>query len=380
MKVDLSLGEILDNFDSKRVPVTASQRIAGPYPYYGASGIVDWVDGFLFEGDYLLIAEDGENLRSRSTPVAFLAKGQFWVNNHAHVVRGKPGVADTRFLAYLLAVTDISGYLTGSTQPKLSQASMNSIRVRLPSFAEQQAISEVLGALDDKIAANTELIATCLGLSRALHARVLQQEATSDTLYTEVASVGGGATPSTKRPEYWDGDVPWAVPSDITALGAPYLDDTPRHITAEGFAACSSPLYPVGSILMTSRATIGAFAVNQVPTAVNQGFIVVTPHEDTHRWWLLHEMERRVPEYLNRANGATFLELPRGVFKTMHFDLPDTQVLEQFHQQVDPIHARALAASRESRTLAELRDTLLPALMDGTIKVKDAVASAEEVL
>ena len=97
-----TLGELTDNFDSLRVPVKQSDRRPGPYAYYGASGVVDHVNGFLFDGQYLLIAEDGENLKTRTTPIAFLANGKFWVNNHAHIVRGNSN-ADTRFLMYALA-------------------------------------------------------------------------------------------------------------------------------------------------------------------------------------------------------------------------------------------------------------------------------------
>lgn len=104
-----SLGELTDNFDAIRVPVKEVDRRPGPYPYYGASGVVDHVDQYLFEGEYLLIAEDGENLRTRSTPIAFLARGKFWVNNHAHIAQGNRE-ANTRFLMYALAATDISGY------------------------------------------------------------------------------------------------------------------------------------------------------------------------------------------------------------------------------------------------------------------------------
>ncbi len=114
------LGDLTENFDSIRVPIKRADRRRGPSPYYGASGVVDYVDGFLFDGEFLLIAEDGENLRTRSTPIAFLARGKFWVNNHAHIIRGNDN-ADTRFLMYVLRTTNISGYLTGSTMPKLTQ-------------------------------------------------------------------------------------------------------------------------------------------------------------------------------------------------------------------------------------------------------------------
>src|SRR5437660_6626324 len=124
-------GELTENYDSLRVPVKEADRRAGPYPYYGASGVVDYVDDYLFDGEYLLIAEDGENLRTSNTPVAFLARGRFWVNNHAHIVRGNDQ-ADTRYLMYALQATDVTGYLTGSTMPKLTQGSLNRIAVAVP--------------------------------------------------------------------------------------------------------------------------------------------------------------------------------------------------------------------------------------------------------
>ena len=162
-----TLGELTDNFDALRIPVRQKERQPGPYPYYGASGIVDHVNGFLFDGQYLLIAEDGENLRTRTTPIAFLANGKFWVNNHAHIVRGN-GNADTRFLMYALAGLDISGYLTGSTMPKLTQGTMNRIALLTPPLPEQRAIAHVLGTLDDKIELNRRMNETLEEMARAL--------------------------------------------------------------------------------------------------------------------------------------------------------------------------------------------------------------------
>jgi type I restriction enzyme S subunit len=162
-----TLGELTENFDGVRVPVKEADRRAGPYPYYGASGVVDHVDAFLFDGEYLLIAEDGENLRTRNTPVAFMARGKFWVNNHAHIVRGN-SEADTRFLMYSLAATDISGYLTGSTIPKLTQGNMNRIPLLTPPLADQRAIAHILGTLDDKIELNRRMGETLSTMARAL--------------------------------------------------------------------------------------------------------------------------------------------------------------------------------------------------------------------
>jgi type I restriction enzyme S subunit len=128
---------------------------------------VDYVDNYLFDGEYLLIAEDGENLRTRKTPVAFLARGKFWVNNHAHIVRGN-SETDTRFLMYALSAADISGYLTGSAMPKLTQGNMNRIPVLTPPLPEQRAIARILGVLDDKIEANRRMNETLEAIAREL--------------------------------------------------------------------------------------------------------------------------------------------------------------------------------------------------------------------
>lgn len=167
------LGDVTECFDNLRRPIKGAERIPGPYPYYGASGVVDYVDGYVIDGDYLLLAEDGENLRSRSTPIAFIAKGKSWVNNHAHILRGKT-YEDTKYLEYVLSRTDISPYITGSTMPKLNQRVMNRIEIAWPPESERNRIAEILGSIDDKIEANSRLIET---LTKLVDARVAEAHA-----------------------------------------------------------------------------------------------------------------------------------------------------------------------------------------------------------
>ena len=201
----------------------------------------------------------------------------------------------------------------------------------------------------------------------------------SDSTFEQVCEVGGGGTPKTGESSFWGGGVPWATPTDVTALSGPYLGSTARTITLEGLDACSSPLYPAGSILMTSRATIGAFAIASVPMAVNQGFIVVNPRDARLRYWFFHEMRDRVDEFISHANGATFLELSRGNFKRLPLRLASESVMTNFCERAEALHASAAAALVESRLLARTRDELLPLLMSGQLRVKDAEAVAESV-
>ena len=120
------LGDLIINHDNKRIPLSARQRenIEKKYPYYGAQGNIDYVADYLFEGKYLLIAEDGENLRSRKQPIATIVEGKFWVNNHAHIVTSNE-LSNLEFLCFWLNSNDISEYITGSAQPKLNQNNMN---------------------------------------------------------------------------------------------------------------------------------------------------------------------------------------------------------------------------------------------------------------
>ena len=137
------LGEVAENLDNLRRPVTGNNRVAGEYPYYGASGIVDYVDNYIFDGDYLLISEDGANLTARKTPIAFSISGKNWVNNHAHVLKFETYV-ERKFVEYYLNNLDISEYVSGAAQPKLNQANLNRIPIPLPSLSVQSRIVEIL--------------------------------------------------------------------------------------------------------------------------------------------------------------------------------------------------------------------------------------------
>ena len=147
------LGEITDNLDGKRKPVKSSDRqnLQGQYPYYGASGIIDYVNEYIFDGEFLLISEDGANLVVRKTPIAFVATGKFWVNNHAHIVNAKAKVTTNRFLEYALSNTDISNFITGSAQPKLSQGKLNEIQIPIPPLPEQEKIVAYLDTIFAKL-------------------------------------------------------------------------------------------------------------------------------------------------------------------------------------------------------------------------------------
>jgi len=136
---ETTVEKLSTNLDSKRVPITKSDRKSGKYPYYGASGIVDYVGDFIFEGDTLLVSEDGANLLARSTPIAFSVSGKYWVNNHAHILKFE-NMATQRFVEFYLTSITLDEYIRGAAQPKLTQKALNSIPIPIPKLVDGQAM------------------------------------------------------------------------------------------------------------------------------------------------------------------------------------------------------------------------------------------------
>lgn len=147
----VKLGDVCEILDSKRIPITASNRQPGPYPYYGANGIQDYVADYIFDDELVLLAEDGGNFGSKEKPIAYRVSGKCWVNNHAHVLKPKPGV-DVDYLCYSIMFYDVSGLVNGATRQKLTQADMRKMEIFLPPLDEQRRIAAVLDKVSDLIA------------------------------------------------------------------------------------------------------------------------------------------------------------------------------------------------------------------------------------
>ena len=402
----VTLGELTENFDAIRVPVKESDRKPGPYPYYGASGVVDRVDGFLFDGQYLLIAEDGENLRTRATPIAFLADGRFWVNNHAHIVRGNHH-ADTRFLNYALSNLDISGYLTGSTMPKLTQRNMNQILLTVPPLPEQRAIANVLGTLDDKIELNRRMNQTLEEMARAIFQDwfvdfgptrakkegldpylppelwdLFPDELVDSELgevpdgwkggvFSDCVEILSGGTPRTSVPEYWGGNVLWYTPKDAPDLSDIFVLTTERSITMAGVTNSSTQVLPVGTTVISARGTVGRLACLGLPMAMNQtcyGIRGASGYPDYFTYW---NVRNTVQDLQARTHGTVFDTITRDTFKIAESILAPPQLAQAYEECIYPLMARILGNAFESFRLTGLRDTLLPRLISGEMNSGD---------
>lgn len=164
-----TVSEVAQFLNNKRIPLKSLDRDKrkGCYPYYGASGIVDYIDDFIFDGTYLLISEDGENLRSRNTPIAFKAYGKFWVNNHAHILEEKEeGILD--YLESYFSTLNLAPYITGAVQPKLNKANLDAIEIPIPPKKERLQINSQINGLNKKISINRQINQTLEQMAQAL--------------------------------------------------------------------------------------------------------------------------------------------------------------------------------------------------------------------
>ncbi|GAA3880451.1 restriction endonuclease subunit S [Tessaracoccus defluvii] len=358
----VALGDVSLNLDAKRVPVRASFRRPGPYPYYGASGIVDWVSDFLFEGRHLLVAEDGENLRSRSTPIAFLADGQFWVNNHAHVLTARPGVSDIRYLCYQLQLIDVTGYLTGSAQPKLNRSALDSIQIWLPDLATQTAIADVLGALDDKIAVNERANSIASALSQSLLARAsasvpsvpLGQLAVVPR--RTVTPVPGGVW-HFSLPAFDDGEVP-KLEDGTDIKSAKQRLDRPSVLLSK-----LNPRIP--------RVWDAAKIPEMHPAVASTEFIVLEPRSgSTAELAAVLRMPATVDGLQSLARGTSGSHQRVSPADAMALEVPDvTQLPAELRRTLTDLATASASRRTESGRLAATRDALLPELMSGRLTV-----------
>jgi type I restriction enzyme S subunit len=384
-----TLGNLTDNFDFRRVPIKESERQAGSYPYYGASGVIDYVSEYIFDGEYLLIAEDGENLRTRATPIAFIAGGKFWVNNHAHVVRGN-GSADTRFIMYALLVANIDAFLTGTTVPKLSQESMTAIPLPFPSLAEQKSISKILSDLDSRIELNHRMNKTLEAIGRAIFNHWFTDFEFPNKDGGPYKSSGGRMVNHElgKVPAGWKmvnlGEVAENPRRGILPIkirrGTPYigLEHMPRRNIAlsewiDGASVVSNKFeFLQGEILFGKlRPYFHKVGVAPVNGVCSTDILVIAPKSP--EWYGLvlgHVSSDEFVRYTDAVSTGT--KMPRSNWKEMsryEVAIPPISLAKAFGVRIAPLIQKIRENVLQSRKLSEIRDSLLPRLMSGRIRV-----------
>lgn len=280
MKVEWKkLGDVCEILDYKRKPVSKSNRNFGKYPYYGANGVQDFVDDYIFDGTFLLMGEDGSVINKDNSPVLHWATGKIWVNNHAHILQENNN-AILRFLYYALQCIDVSDIIRG-VPPKINQANMRNLKIPVPTLAEQARIVGILDTFSASIENLKEQIAQRRKQYEHYRNKLLDLEGKEGVEMKQIKNVfdtRNGYTPSTNNPKFWDnGTLPWFKMEDIRDNGR-ILNDSILHITPQ--AVKGKGLFKANSIILATSATIGEHALITVEHLSNQRFTNFYPKKD----------------------------------------------------------------------------------------------------
>lgn len=417
-------GTIVNFLNAKRKPLSSKEREnkSGIYPYYGASDIVDYIDEYIFNGTYLLISEDGENLKSRKTPIAFIANGKFWVNNHAHIVEGKDDET-IDYLKYYFSQLDLSPYITGAVQPKLSKGVLEKIEIDFPSYEIRKSINQILGLLDDKIQLNTQTNQTLEQIAQAIFkswfvdfdpvrakAQALSEgKSEHEANLAAMSVISGKAIEDLSQTEYqelWEiadafpselvenaefGEVPkgW----EISTIGESYnviMGQSPsgetyneqgngtlfyqgraefgwRFPTPRLFTTNPKRMAKSNDILMSVRAPVGDLNVALENCCIGRGLCALS-HKSGEFSFGFYQMKnlKSVLDVFN-GEGTVFGSINQKDLKSIPVLNPHQEIIALFNKFIFDIDNKIKNNVKENQQLEKIRDLLLPKLLSGEL-------------
>ena len=376
------------------------------------------MDNFIFDGEYLLVAEDGENLRSRKTPIAFIAKGKFWVNNHAHILQGNEK-SNTKFLCYALESKNISGYITGTTIPKLSRGNLDEILVSVPSLKEQKAIVDIIDTLDRKIELNKKTNETLEEIAKALFKSWFvdfdpvraKAEGRSTGLPDEISDLFPDSFEDSELgviPKGWGikslpnifdflegpGIRNWQYTNDETGIrfinircinnGDLNVETSNRITEEEALGKYKHFALLEDDIVVSTSGTLGKYAIvrkEHLPLNLNTSVIRFRPIENQSTFSFLYGfIENKLQYELEiRASGSVQRNFGPMHLREIELLLPNINLLKVHEKYVEDLFKKRKLNLGENNLLSNLRDTLLPKLISGELRIPDAKKMIEEV-
>ena len=367
------LGDVIELFDSQRVPLNSRERQEreGEYPYYGAQGVIDHIDGYIFDGRYILVAEDGENLNSKKLPLALFATGKFWVNNHAHILRGKSGVADDTFLLACLNNADIKPFVTGAAQPKLSQANMRLIEIPLPPLLVQRRIAGILSAYDELMENSQRRIRLLEAMARALYRECIREAGESASakgiLETDCWTfISANVSPYSGTKRYY-------ATADIEGLaihgaGIDYtFAEKPSRAQKQPtpFSVWFARMKDTYKIAWYSDVNSQS-AYSSVLSSGFAGFQPVEPLYFPLLFLTVSSKDFHAQKDLF-CTGATQMSLTNEGLSRIEVPAPSKQAARQLGEQALPLLNQMLVLQLRIQNLRRTRDLLLPRLLSGRV-------------
>lgn len=362
------LEEVCEILDNKRVPISSKNRIRGIYPYYGASGIVDYIDKYIFDEELVLIGEDGAKWGAFENS-AFIAEGKYWVNNHAHILKPNNEILINKFLVYFLNYSNLEKYITGATVKKLNQQKLKQIEIPLPPLEEQMRIVKILDLAFEKIDTSVELLKANLANLDELAQSVLdrtfnplgdsadstestQNPSTHDTqspyplpqhwewkTLGEIGDIITGSTPSKNNPKFYGNDYPLFKPSD---LGSGNTIKASDNLSKLGFE--SARKLPKNTLLVVCiGASIGKIGLSGIIGSCNQQINAIIPSPNVLSKYLFFVCHSKYFQSILKKNASqtTLPIINKTEFSKLEIPLPkDIKEQEQIAMHLDSVFGK----------------------------------------
>ena len=376
------LSDLCEILDAKRKPLSALQRAKkqGIYPYYGAQGIIDHLDEYLLDGEYLLVAEDGANLETRNQPIANIAKGKIWVNNHAHVL-GSNGKCPLNLLGFILNNMNISPYVTGCAQPKLNQENLRNIEIELPSHID--SIASILSSLDRKIELNNKINADLEEMAQAIFKNwFVDFEPFKDGKFvdSELGMIPEGWKVGTLGDITKNKSAKVKGKNDVKVLSPVTTGElvlSEEYFTKQVFSSSIAKYKIVNKgdfAYNPARVNIGSLGRNEFDFdgCVSPVYVVFSVLEGYENYFdLFRKTDFFKDSVASLAIGGVRQSLSYDDLSLIETIIPSENIVEKFNNLYNQMKKTIKANKQENSRLSLLRDTLLPRLMSGELEVPE---------
>ena len=357
--IDRTLGSFSDMKYGK-MPNKKAISDNGKYPIFSGYRIVGYCNECNLEKQELIVVARGVG----GTGCVKLSPGACFLTNLSIAVLVDEKVALKKYLYYYFRQSGLRYLDSGSAQSQITISDLRNVRVRLPSINIQEKVVEVLSLIDSKIEINKAINDNLEQQAAALFSS-LYNRSNTEVRYTDLIQILGGGTPKTGETAYWNGNIAFFTPKDV---GTPYTFITEKTITEEGLSHCNSRLYPVNTVFVTARGTVGKVGLSGVPMAMNQSCYALVGKE-THQLLVYFYTLKAVDRLKHKASGAVFDAITTRDFDSEQIMKLSDDDAKAFLCVAEPMFQEMLNNSIENLRLSTLRDFLLPKLMSGEIDV-----------
>jgi len=385
-----TLQDVVEIHNTKRQPLNGREREGhkGIYPYCGANGVVDYIDDYRFDGEYVLIAEDG-GYWGKHQPSSYIMRGKFWVNNHAHVVSAKDGETTNVFFSNIVNYLNIDPFIGGDARGKLTKAILTQLAIPLPPFPEQKKIAHILSAVQRAIEARGRIIQTTTELKKALMHRLftegLRNEPQKQTEIGpipeswEVVAVGDicrSIVPGRNKPKNFDGDIPWLTTPNIKGLDYINADVDGLRVSPDELKSSGGRLIPKKSVIMSCVGEFGVSAVTNVEIVINQQLHAFVCSKNLNPVFLCNQLRYRKSYMQSIAAITTIPYLNKSKCESVPIALPGREEQDEIADALETLDSKRNQHIAHRQALQDLFRTFLHQLMTAKTRVHELELTA----